>query len=240
MSRLGMALTWLGHAAFHLRCEPDGPAILIDPWLQNPKAPANAAALGAEAQLILLTHGHSDHITGTAELARQTGATVMASLEVTMDLAADGVPDGQLIGFNTGGAATSHGVTVTLTQAVHSSSLASADGRARYMGEPSGLVIELPNGTVIYNTGDTAVFGDMALIAELYQPSVLMLPIGDFYTMGPRQAAKACQLVRPKWIVPQHYGTFPALAGTPELLRKYLPVGMKEIVLAPEPGETIR
>ncbi len=240
MSRLGMALTWLGHSAFHLRPEPDGPVMLIDPWLGNPRAPANAAELANQAEIILLTHAHADHISGTADLARRTGAVVMSLLEATAEVGADGVPESQLVGFNMGGAATVKGVTVTLTQAMHSSSLSASDGRARSIGEPCGMVIELPNGTVIYNTGDTAVFGDMALIAALYRPTVLMLPIGDFYTMGPRQAAKACELVQPEWIVPQHYGTFPALSGTPDALRKHLPVGMKDRVLAPPPGETIR
>lgn len=240
MSRLGCALTWLGHSAFHLRVEPSGPGILIDPWLENPKVPANAEALAGGASLILLTHGHFDHFAGVADLATRTGATIATSYEIAAELGAEGVPEAQLVGFNKGGAATVHGVTVTLTQAFHSSSLPSADGRARSLGDPCGLVIELPNGTVIYNTGDTCVFGDMALIAELYRPSVLMLPIGDFYTMGPRQAAKACQLVSPQWIIPQHYATFPGLTGTPEALRELLPRSLADRVLSPPPGETIR
>jgi L-ascorbate metabolism protein UlaG (beta-lactamase superfamily) len=240
MSRLGMALTWLGHSGFHLQPEPDGPAILIDPWLDNPKAPKNAEELVNSARIILLTHAHFDHMAGTAELVRRTGATVMTSFDMVMELRADGVPEDQSIGFNKGGSATAHGVTVTLVQAFHSSAVAGPDGRPRSVGDPCGLVIELPNGTVIYDTGDTCVFGDMALIAELYRPSVLLLPIGDFFTMGPRQAAKACELVQPQWIVPHHYGTFPLLPGTPDALRKHLPVGLKDRVLAPEPGATIR
>ncbi len=240
MSRLGAAITWLGHSAFHLQSEPDGPGILIDPWLTNPKAPANTQQLADGARLVLLTHGHSDHIGSTVELVRRTGARVLASYELVMELEAEGVPNTQLIGFNKGGAVTADGVTVTLTQAFHSSSLAGADGRARSLGDPCGLVIELPNGTVIYDTGDTCLFGDMALIAELYQPSILMLPIGDCYTMGPRQAAKACELVDPQWIIPHHYGTFPALSGTPAALRQYLPSDMRDRVIAPAPGETVR
>jgi L-ascorbate metabolism protein UlaG (beta-lactamase superfamily) len=240
MSRLGAAFTWLGHSAFHLQPEPEGPGMLIDPWLGNPKAPANARALAERAALVLLTHAHSDHVGETVELVRKTGAKVLTSVELAEDLVADGVDQSHVVGFNKGGAVRTHGITVTLVQAFHSSSGSGRDGRARSIGDPCGLIIELANGTVIYNTGDTCVFGDMALIAELYRPTVLMLPIGDFYTMGPRQAAKACELVKPEWIVPQHYGTFPALDGTPEMLRKYLPVGLKDRVIAPLPGDTVR
>jgi len=240
MSRLGAAITWLGHSAFQIQSEPDGPGILIDPWLDNPKAPPNARQLADRARMVLLTHGHSDHLGNTVDLVRRTGAKVLSSFEIIMELEADGVSGSQLIGFNKGGAATVDGVTVTLTQAFHSSSLSSADGRPRSLGDPCGLMIQLTNGTVIYNTGDTCVFGDMALLAELYQPSILMLPIGDFYTMGPRQAAKACELVDPKWIIPQHYGTFPALTGTPAALRQHLPPEMRDRIIAPAPGETVR
>lgn len=240
MSRLNTAITWLGHSSFHLQVEPNGPGILIDPWRDNPAAPENAAALSAAASIVLVTHAHFDHYIGISELVRQSGATVLSSMEITQELGAEGVPESQLVGFNKGGAATIDGITVTLTQAFHSSSLPGPDGRPRSIGDPCGLVIELPNGTVIYNTGDTCVFGDMALIAEIYRPTILMLPIGDFYTMGPRQAAKACELVQPEWIIPQHYGTFPALAGTPDALRALLPPQLRDRVLSPAPGETIR
>jgi L-ascorbate metabolism protein UlaG (beta-lactamase superfamily) len=236
---LGVSLTWLGHSAFHLQAE-GGPSILIDPWLENPKAPANAVALAESASVVLLTHGHFDHIAGVAALVTRTAATVLSSFEITAELGAEGVPESQLVGFNKGGAASVQGITVTLTQAFHSSSLPGPDGRARSLGDPCGMVIELGNGTVIYNTGDTCVFGDMALIAEMYQPTILMLPIGDFYTMGPRQAAKACELVQPRWIVPQHYGTFPGLSGTPEALVALLPAALRDRVLTPAPGTTIR
>ncbi len=240
MPSLGVAITWLGHSAFHLQQSPEAPGILIDPWLDNPRAPASARALADSASLILLTHGHSDHIDGVAALAQRTGATILASVEVAAEIGAEGVPEGQLVGFNTGGAATAQGVTVTLVQAFHSSSLPTDDGRPRSIGTPNGLIIELPGGPVIYNTGDTAVFGDMRLIAELYRPSILIVPIGDFYTMGPRQAAKACELVDPAWIIPQHYGTFPGLPGTPDALREQLAPVLRDRLLVPAPGETLR
>jgi L-ascorbate metabolism protein UlaG (beta-lactamase superfamily) len=129
------------------------------------------------------------------------------------------------------------GIAVTLTQAFHSSSLSDEDGRPRSVGEPCGLIIALPDGIVLYDTGDTCVFGDMALLAGLYHPRVLMLPIGDFYTMGPLQAAKACELVDPRWIIPHHYGTFPVLTGTPDALRDLLPAPMRDRVVVLTPGE---
>ncbi len=236
---LGVSLTWLGHSAFHLDI-PGGPSLLFDPWLTNPKAPANAAELAATAQVICVTHGHGDHIGETVALAKANGATILCSVELGMELVAEGAPEGQVVGFNIGGAHTTHGVTATLVQAFHSSSAATADGRPRELGTPCGFVLECPRGVTIYNTGDTGVFGDMALIAEMYQPDILMLPIGDFYTMGPRQAAKACQLVRPSWIIPQHYATFPGLPGTPGELKRLLPDSLSVRVRTPAPGETIR
>lgn len=239
MSRLGVAITWLGHAAFHLDPDGDAPAFLFDPWLGNPKVPRNAAGLAAGAKVILVTHGHSDHMTGVVELARATGATVLTSVEVAADLSADGLDARQLVGFNIGGAATAHGIRATLVHAQHSSSRDNPDGRPRELGNPCGFVVELPGGPVIYNTGDTGVFGDMALIAELYDPDILMLPIGDFYTMGARQAAKAVELVEPTWIVPQHYATFPGLPGTLADFRQALDPIFRDRLLELEPGTTV-
>jgi L-ascorbate metabolism protein UlaG (beta-lactamase superfamily) len=236
---LGVSLTWLGHSAFHLDI-PGGPSLLFDPWLSNPRAPANAAALAATAHVICVTHGHGDHIGETVALAKQTGAKILCSVELGMELVAEGAPEEQVVAFNIGGAYTTHGVTATLVQAFHSSSSATADGRPREIGTPCGFVLECSRDLVIYNTGDTGVFGDMALIGEMYNPDILMLPIGDFYTMGPRQAAKACELVRPKWIVPQHYGTFPGLPGTPAEFKRLLSPSLRTRVLTPAPGVTIR
>ncbi|MBK7594435.1 MAG: metal-dependent hydrolase [Gemmatimonadetes bacterium] len=238
-SPLGVSLTWLGHSAFHLDIW-GGPSLLFDPWLSNPKAPANAAELAATANVICVTHGHGDHIGETVALAKATGAKVLCSVELGMELVAEGAPEEQVVAFNIGGSYATHGVTATLVQAFHSSSLATTDGRPREIGTPCGFVLECPHDLVIYNTGDTGVFGDMALVGEMYNPDILMLPIGDFYTMGPRQAAKACELVQPTWIVPQHYATFPGLPGTPEELKRHLPVGLQGRVLTPAPGETIR
>ncbi len=220
--------------------QPDnGSPFLFDPWIGNPRAPANAATLAAGAKAILLTHAHGDHAEGTAALARQTGATVLTSVEVAGYLVAQGAPTEQCVAFNIGGAAEAHGMRVTLVQAMHSSSNDWEGGSPLQVGTPCGFVVELPSGPVIYNTGDTGVFGDMALIAELYRPDILFLPIGDFYTMGARQAAKAVELVQPKWIVPQHYGTFPGLPGTIEQFRDALAPEMRSRVLVLEPGVAV-
>jgi L-ascorbate metabolism protein UlaG (beta-lactamase superfamily) len=238
ISRLGVTITWLGHSAFHLA--PDnGSPFLFDPWIGNPRAPANAASLAAGAKAILLTHAHGDHAEGTATLARSSGATVLTSVEIAAYVVAQGAPEAQCIGFNIGGAASAHGLRVTLTQAMHSSSNDWAGGSPLQVGTPCGFVVEIANGPVIYNTGDTGVFGDMALIAELYRPDFMFLPIGDFYTMGARQAAKAVELVQPKWIVPQHYATFPGLPGTLEHFLDALAPAFRERVLALEPGGAV-
>jgi L-ascorbate metabolism protein UlaG (beta-lactamase superfamily) len=239
VSRLGVTITWLGHSAFHLAPEGNGPVTLIDPWLANPKAPEAAPQLAADAQVIVITHGHFDHFDGSAELARATGATVMTQLELAAELGAEGVPENQLVGFNIGGSATAHGLRVTLVHAHHSSSRSMSDGRAREAGTPCGVVLEYPGGPVIYNTGDTGVFGDMGLIAELYRPSILMLPIGDFYTMGARQAAKAVELVDPEWIVPHHYATFPGLPGSIADFRAALAAPYRDRLLTLAPGTAV-
>lgn len=239
ITRLGIAITWLGHSGFRLVPDRGGPVTLVDPWLENPRCPPDARALVDDAEVIVVTHGHFDHFDSVAGLARSSGAMVLTQFELANELVADGVAEAQLLGFNIGGSAVAHGLRVTLVHAQHSSSRALADGRPRGAGTACGAILEFPDGPVIYNTGDTGVFGDMALIAELYRPSILMLPIGDFYTMGARQAAKAVQLVDPAWVIPQHYGTFPGLPGTVEAFREALPASLRDRVLSPAPGETI-
>lgn len=235
MSGLGVSFTWLGHNGFRV-ARPGGPVLVFDPWLGAPTTPPNAADLVADATVMLLTHAHWDHITGAPALAIRHGMTVLAQLELAEAMIAAGVPSSRVMGFNIGGTARVPGLAATLVHAMHSSSIGPAGGPSIATGTPCGFVVEYDNGPVIYNTGDTGIFGDMALIGELYRPTILMLPIGDFYTMGAKQAAKAVELVNPEWIVPQHYATFGGLPGTLEAFREALLPRFRDRIVAGPPG----
>jgi len=238
MSLNGARLTWFGHATWLLQT-PGGKRVLIDPWFTgNPKAPENPD-LGA-IDVILLTHGHSDHTADVIAIAKEKQPkAVIGMMELLGYFGGKGVENA--VGMNKGGTHEAEGIKVTLTHAFHSSSLEGDGGEILYMGEPAGLIITLENGFRIYHAGDTTVFGDMALIGELYSPDVAILPIGDFYTMGPFEAAKAVELLGVKQIIPTHFGTFPALVGTPGGLRDELGKrGLGDVtVLDTEPGGTI-
>jgi L-ascorbate metabolism protein UlaG (beta-lactamase superfamily) len=238
MSLNGARLTWFGHATWLLET-PGGKRVLIDPWLTgNPKAPENPD-LGS-IDLILLSHGHSDHTGDLVRLAQEKKPkAVIGMMELLEYFGGKGVENG--VGMNKGGSTEAEGIRVTLTHAFHSSSFEDDDGTIVYTGEPAGLIVTLENGFRIYHSGDTTVFGDMALIAELYSPDVAILPVGDFFTMGPYEAAKAVELLGVKQVIPTHYGTFPLLPGTPQELRDQLAKrGLGDVeVLEVEPGGTI-
>lgn len=226
-----LTVTWYGHSAFKI-VSPSGQIVLVDPWLDNPKAPPQAKEI-SQAHLILVSHGHADHVGNTVELAARTNARVLSIYELSLFLAQKGVTTAQ--GMNKGGTVTLDGLSVTMVDARHSADI---DGSGTVIpgGEAAGFVIRFDNGRTVYHAGDTGVFGDMKIIGELYAPDVVLLPIGDLYTMGPREAAYACRLLKPKTIIGMHYGTFPALTGTPAALRKLLPAPMRNRVLELTPG----
>ncbi len=230
---MALSITWLGHATFLLQ-SPGGRKIVFDPWITgNPKSPESAKKIGA-LDLILITHGHGDHTTDAVPLARSSGAQVVAPYELSVWLGSKGLK--QVTGMNPGGTLNALGLSITMVPAVHSSSI-EEDGKIIYLGVATGYVVKFEDGLTIYFAGDTSVFGDMQLIGEMYKPSIAFLPIGDHFTMGPAQAAKACELLGVKQVVPMHYGTFPALTGTPAALRTLVePKGVQVLELTP--GET--
>lgn len=225
-------LTWLGHSAFRLDT-PSGTRVYVDPFLHgNPRCPPGEVE-PERCDLVLVTHGHGDHVGDTVAIAKRHGCPVVAQVELRGWLASQGLEQSPQQAINKGGTAVVAGVAVTLTDANHSSS--TPDGT--YAGEAAGLVLAIEDGPTIYFAGDTNVFGDMALIGRIYEPDVAVLPIGDHYTMGPREAAVALELLRVERCVPCHYGTFSLLTGTPEALRELAPAGVE--ILSPAPGETL-
>lgn len=228
-----LSITWLGHSTFILT-SPGGKHIVTDPWLEgNPACPASMKKID-KADLILVSHGHFDHAGDVVNVARATGATVIGIFELCSWLEGKGVK--KTSGMNIGGTQKVGGIAVTMTMALHTSGTVE-DGRPVYLGHPAGFVITFEDGLRAYFAGDTAAFGDMSLIKDLYAPEIAFLPIGDHFTMGPAGAAKACEMLGVKQVVPMHWGTFPLLTGTPAALRALVqPLGVE--VLELKPGQT--
>jgi L-ascorbate metabolism protein UlaG (beta-lactamase superfamily) len=238
---LGFRFTWSGHACVELE-SPGGKHVIFDPWFGNPLSTRSADEV-ERCDLLLVTHGHGDHLGDAVALASRLRPAWPCIHELSLWLARR-LPGGgdQLTGMNKGGTLEAAGLQVTMVHADHSAGDWNADGGVPlYLGEPVGFVVELENGRRVYFAGDTDVFGDMALIRELHRPDVAFLPIGGHYTMGPRGAARAVALLGVEAVVPIHYGTFPALAGTPDELRAELrSIDQGHVqVLSPEVGETV-
>jgi L-ascorbate metabolism protein UlaG (beta-lactamase superfamily) len=234
MDLKGVEMTWLGHATFRFRA-PDGTVVVVDPWVMNNPACPDSEKQPERIDLMLITHGHFDHIGDAVELSQRLNPQVFSIFETSVWLQGKGVENAT--GMNKGGTAEALGVRFTMTHAIHSCGILD-DGKIVYGGEACGYVIELPGGLRVYHAGDTAVFSDMKIIGELYTPDVCLLPIGDFYTMSPREAAYAIKLLGAKTVVPMHYATFPALPGTPDALRKESPSGVEIVEL--KPGEPVK
>ena len=232
----GVAITWYGHGTWGLR-DPNGTNVLVDPWLSGPTVPA-ALREPSSVDIVLLTHGHSDHTADVEATQARTGAPVLAKFELASWFGARGV---NVVGFNTGGSVEQAGIRFTMTQAHHSSSIDGPGGAIVYAGEPAGYVITFSNGFRVYHSGDTAVFGDMALIGEIYHPDLAILSIGDLYTMGPLEAAHATRLLGVRQVIGGHWGTFPALTGTPgALVEEIAKLGLVGVIVHPlQPGETL-
>ena len=235
-------ITWYGHACVEVRT-PGGKTILIDPWFGNPKSPKAADAVTA-CDLLLVTHGHGDHMGDAVALAGRLRPTWPCIHEMSLWLARR-LPGGSdaVTGMNKGGTFAFGEISVTMTGADHSAGDWNPGGETTlYLGEPAGFVIRLENGYTIYHAGDTNVTSDMRLIGELYRPNLALLPIGGHYTMGPREAALAVELLGVDAVAPIHYGTFPLLAGTPEQLRAELDArGLGPVALYGwVPGESLR
>lgn len=231
-----MKITWYGQSAF--RIETGKAKILIDPFIQNPLWDKGWEGPAEGVTHVLLTHGHNDHIGDAVAILRKTGAQLVANFEICMYLVGQGVGGDKINPGNHGGTVDCGGFTTTFVNALHSSSYGNDDGSNTYLGNPAGLVLHFPEDRTLYHMGDTDIFSDMALINELHQPQIGIVPVGDRFTMGGAVAALACRrYFNFDTVIPCHYKTFPLLDQTPE---KFV-AGMEGSgvdVVVPAVGET--
>ena len=218
---------WLGHSAFKFISQ-SGSIIYVDPFLKdNPSTPEEYKEI-TEADFILLTHGHEDHVGDTLEIAKNTGCKVVGIVELIGLLQKKGLSEEQAVPFNKGGTVRFDDFSVTMVSANHSSSF---DGE--YAGDPAGLVLSFEDDLCIYHMGDTNIFSDLALYGELYEPHVVLAPIGDHFTMGPQEAAYAVEMVNPTIAVPIHYGTWPPIDSDPNEFKEILEdISEVEVIVA--------
>jgi L-ascorbate metabolism protein UlaG (beta-lactamase superfamily) len=211
-----LEITWLGHGSFQLKLA-DGEVIVLDPWLGGPTYPKGHTFKRIDT--ILITHGHFDHMPDAVALAKQHNALVVSNYEIGVWLESKGVE--KVSPMNKGGSQKAGPVSVTMTQALHSSGIMD-DGKMIYGGEACGYVITFGDERTIYFAGDTDLFSEMEFIGQIHKPELAFLPIGDLFTMNPVTAALACRMVKPKKVIPMHFGTFPPLIGRPAELAELL------------------
>jgi L-ascorbate metabolism protein UlaG (beta-lactamase superfamily) len=232
----GNRVTYFGHSTFRLTT-PTGQTALIDPWVMtNPVCPTTLKNV-ARLDTIFLTHAHTDHLGDLLALAKQHRPKIVAIFETCLWIESQGFLE-ETCPMGKGGSQKVGDFEVTMTHAFHSNSI-DDHGVRHYGGEPAGYVLRMPGGFTVYHAGDTALFGDMKLIGELHKPHLAMLPIGDRFTMGAREAAYAIRLLGAKHVVPMHYGTFPYLTGTVEQFRKESKKIKGLTIHALQPGEKL-
>jgi len=217
-------ITWLGHAAFKI--EIAASTVLIDPWLDgNPSSAVKASEI-TQADIVFVTHDHHDHLGDAFNICKRTKAAFVAASELGDFAQENGVQN--VVGLNIGGGTQIKSVRIFVVQAVHTAS----------KGAPTGVIVE-GGGKAVYHAGDTALFGDMRLIGELYHPDVALIPIGGYYTMGPTEAAEAVKILKPKTVIPMHYKTFPVLTQSADEFAKTVKERIANVnVLMLKPGES--